>query len=138
MDIITLPVVIPVVKLVEVLVLVLHTHHVNVDLVVIECVLPVLCLHVAEVKKFLVVQQQQIEHVLDVALVSIKIPILIRILLVKLALPRVLAAPNLLLVLKQQIERVQVAYRGNIKIPMDMPVLLVKVALLLVVLVKDL
>ena len=73
------------------------------------------------------VQQQQIERVQCVNLVSIKIPILIRIILVRLALPRVLAAPNLLLVQQQQIERVQVADRDNIKIRIHMHLLLVKV-----------
>mgnify|MGYP004192738149 CR=1 FL=1 len=70
-------------------------------------------------------------------LVSIKIPILIRILLVKLALPRVLAAPNLLLVQQQQIDLVLVAGRDNTKILLHTQVLPVNHALLPVVLVPN-
>ena len=69
----------------------------------------------------LLVLQQQIDHVKNVNLVSIKIQHHIQILRVKVALPRVTAAPNLLLVLQQQIDHVQNVDRDNIKIQVHIP-----------------
>ena len=64
-------------------------------------------LRVVLVPNFQLVQQQQIELVQYVNLVSIKIQLLIRILPVNLVLPRAVLVLNLLLVQQKQIEHVQ-------------------------------